>query len=440
MPSRAENERDGVAERARRVAEMLLRAMALAALAALLWRALRPPDATGGDVATGDVTPALQRWTLTAPAQVRVVFDRAPNALTRDWIRALAHAGSEARWSASRPIRAAAVVAEPAPEPSGATRVRFAAAGGDPVAIGDAAGLLDSLSRGGPAELELASVAGSVRASGTTFSAATAVRDSLALKPVLVLGAAGWESKFTIAALEERGWHVASRVRVAPNVEVTQGPLGAIDTSRYSAVVALDSTAATSASAIARYARQGGGVILAGTAARMGGASTVAAGGVGRRIAGVAGAVASAAPRTGLGVFPVTSLAPDAVALESRETAVAVAARRVDAGRVVQSGYDETWRWRMAGGDDAVAAHREWWSRLVAAVAYAPLVARRPASDAVIDETPLASLIDALGPASAMDSPITPARDGTRTTRLLFALVVGALLIEWASRRLRGAR
>jgi hypothetical protein len=419
---------------------MMLRATALAALAALLWRALRPPAATGGAVATGDLTPALQQWTLNAPAEVRVVLDRAPDGTTRDWIRALARAGSSARWSASRPIRASAVVAEPASEPSGATRVRFAAAGGEPVSIGDAAGIIDTLPRGGSAELELASVAGSVRAAGATFSAATAARDSFALKPVLVLGAAGWESKFTIAALEERGWRVASRVRVAPNVEVTQGPLGGIDTSRYSAVIALDSTVAGAASAIARYAHEGGGVILAGTAGRIGGVSPIAPGGVGRRVAGVAGAVSGAAPRTGLGVFPVTALNPDAVALESRENVVTVAARRVDAGRVVQSGYDETWRWRMSGGDEAAAAHREWWSRLVAAVAYAPLVARATTTDDAIDETPLASLIDALGPASTIDGPVMPARDGTRTTRFLYALVVGALLLEWASRRLRGAR
>jgi hypothetical protein len=296
------------------------------------------------------------------------------------------------------------------------------------------------LPKGGAAELELASVAGSVRAAGATFAAATASGDSVALKPVLVLGAAGWESKFTIAALEERGWRVASRVRVAPNVDVTQGPLGAIDTARYSAVIALDSSAASSAGAVARYVRDGGGVIVAGAAARIGGVSAIVPGGVGRRVAGVAGAVASAAPRTGLGVFPVTALTRDAVALESRDDLVTVAARRVDAGRVVQSGYDETWRWRMAGGDEAAAAHREWWSRLVAAVAYAPLVARAAASSELVDETPLASLIHALGPPATIDARLAPTRDGARTTRVLFALVVGALVLEWASRRLRGAR
>src|SRR5215218_3175135 len=335
------------AERARRVAELVLRATALAALAVLLWRALRPPTAAGVSVAAGDLTRTLERWTLAGPAELRVVLDKAPDARTRDWIRALAHSGSQAHWAASRPIRGSAVIAEPASEPSGATRVRFAAAGGEPVSIGDAAGTIDTLPGGGAAELELASVAGSVRASGATFTAATAARDSFALRPVLVLGAAGWESKFTIAALEERGWRVASRVRVAPNVEVTQGPLGAVDTARYSAVIALDSTAASSATAIARYAHDGGGVILTGASARIGGVSSIAPGGVGRRIAGVAGGVTSASPRTGLGVFAVTSLASDGVALESRASAVTVAARRVTAGRVVQTGYDETWRWRM---------------------------------------------------------------------------------------------
>jgi hypothetical protein len=157
-------------------------------------------------------------------------------------------------------------------------------------------------------------------------------------------------------------------------------------------------------------------------------------------VAGVAGGVAGATPRNGLGAFRIVSLRPDAVILESRDTAPLVAARRVDAGRVLQSGYDETWRWRMAGGDEAAAAHREWWSRLVAAVAYAPLVARPRALDVAVDEAPYASLIDALGPATALDRHLTRSTDPLAVDRLLFALLVMSLLIEWTSRRLRGAR
>lgn len=427
------------ADRARRIGEHALRAIALAALVALLWRAVRPTPAKGIDVARGDLAGALARWTLASPAEMRVVLDATPDPRTRDWLRALSRAGGTVQWSASRPLGAAAVSAEPAAEPNGATRVRLASAAGEAVSVGDAAGTIDALPRGGAAELELATVAGTIRASGPTFTATTEARDSLVLRPVLVLGAAGWESKFTIAALEERGWRVASRVRVAPNIEVTQGPLGAIDTARYSAVILLDSSAASLAPEIARYARTGGGVILAGNAARVGSVAGIASGAVGRRVAGVAGGVASASPRTGLGAFPVTSRRPDAVVLESRDANALVAARRVDAGRVMQVGYDETWRWRMGGGDDAAAPHREWWSRLVAAVAYAPLVPR-PSVASTVDEMPLAALVDALGPASPLDASLAPRRDAARITWILFALVVASLLTEWTSRRLRGAR
>ena len=428
------------ADRARRVIELALRGVALVSLAALLLRALRPAPASGVDVAGGDLRDALERWTRRPTAEMRVVFDAAPDPRTRDWLRALSRAGGTVRWMTSRAIGAVAIAAEPAAEPNGSTRLRLAAATGEAVSIGDGAGIVDTLPRGGGAELELTTVAGEVHATGATFTAATGVGDSVVLRPVLVLGAAGWESKFTIAALEERGWRVASRVRVAPRVEVTQAPLGAIDTSRYSAVVILDSTVAGSANEIARYARSGGGVVLGGSAARLTPFAAIAPGGVGRRVAGVAGAVASPTPRLGLGAFPVASPRPDAVVLESRDGPVTVAARRVDAGRVVQLGYDETWRWRMAGGDEAAAAHREWWSRLIAAVAYAPLVPRPAPAGAEVDETPLASLIDALGPATSFDARDAARTDGTRLTRVLFALALASLLLEWTSRRLRGAR
>ena len=429
-----------LADRARRTAEHAARAVALAALTTLLWRAVRPPVPAAVEVASTAIERDLARWTVTGPAQVHVRLDAVPDPRVRDWLRALTHTGTRASWSASRAFGPSAIVSEPTVEPDGGTRVRLAAATGEPVTIGDAAGLIDTLASGGPTQLELATVAGNVRATGVTSVASTVVRDTIALRPVLVLGTAGWESKFTIAALEERGWRVASRLRVAPGVEITQGPLGAIDTARYAAVIVLDTSAAPSAATIARYARDGGGVVLGGVTARLSPLTTIAPGSVGRRVAGVAGAVASATPLTGLGVFPVGSLRDDAVALESRGKVVTIAARRVDAGRVVQAGYDETWRWRMAGGDDAVVAHREWWSRLVSAVAYAPLRQRVSAGDVAIDEAPLASLVDALGPPVPMNAMLAASPDGSRTTRVLFALALAGFLFEWASRRLRGAR
>jgi hypothetical protein len=426
-------------DRVRRLAELVLRGIALMALVALLWRALRPTPTAETEVARGNIVASLERWTASPPGAMHVVFESVPGEANRAWFRALVRAGTPGRWSSPRPITPAAVTAEPASEPYGATRVRLASGAGEAVAIGDAAGLIDSLPQGGSTELELAAISGSVRAASATFSATTASRDSIALKPVLVVGTAGWESKFTIAALEERGWKVSSRVRVAPRVEVTQGTLGAIDTARYSAVIALDSSAASSAGEITRYVRSGGGVVLVGATARSDAFAAIAPGSVGKRIAGVAGAVASADPKTGLGAFPVATMRGDAVPLEARNQSVLVAARRVGLGRVIQIGYDETWRWRMAGGDEAATAHREWWSRLIAAVAYAPVVRRESAGDVMTDEAPLASLIDALGPPVPVTSNLTPPRDETRITRLLFAVAIAALLLEWSSRRLRGA-
>jgi hypothetical protein len=57
-----------------------------------------------------------------------------------------------------------------------------------------------------------------------------------------------------------------------------------------------------------------------------------------------------------------------------------------------------------------------------------------------IDETPLASLVDALGPSTVLEGGLAPRRDNARITWMLFILVAASLLAEWTSRRLRGAR
>ena len=79
----------------------------------------------------------------------------------------------------------------------------------------------------------------------------------------------------------------------------------------------------------------------------------------GPRIAAASLSFASTTPRRALGFFPIVALASDAVPLESRDGRVIAAARRAGAGRVVQLGYDDTWRWRLAGTGDAPAAHRD---------------------------------------------------------------------------------
>jgi hypothetical protein len=114
-----------------------------------------------------------------------------------------------------------------------------------------------------------------------------------------------------------------------------------------------------------------------------------------------------------------------------------VAGRRVEAGRVVQLGYDETWRWRLGGGAQAVDAHRAWWSALVSSVAHRAVVAL--SRDPRDDDAPLARLVDALGvPSASAGSTATGAR-WVPSPALLFALVGALLLAELASRRLRGA-
>ncbi len=122
--------------------------------------------------------------------------------------------------------------------------------------------------------------------------------------------------------------------------------------------------------------------------------------------------------------------------LESRDGRVIAAARRAGTGRVVQLGYDDTWRWRLGGAGDAPAAHRAFWSSVVSSAAYraaTPIAAGQGG-----DAAPLASLYHDLGaptPPVAATFHVTP---GLRWW--MFAALAALLLTEWASRRLRGAR
>jgi hypothetical protein len=139
----------------------------------------------------------------------------------------------------------------------------------------------------------------------------------------------------------------------------------------------------------------------------------------------------------------------DAIVLERRANAISgpvmVAARRVGIGRVAQIAYDESWRWRMEGAAGALEAHRGWWSSMVASVAHASpatgdsLPQAAAASESTADAAPLAHLYDALGeptPAPPAGAPAHLPRD----TRWFLPVILLALLLEWSSRRLRGAR
>jgi hypothetical protein len=131
------------------------------------------------------------------------------------------------------------------------------------IAVFDSLGLIDSVVPGAlGATVRIPAVAGPVaaRIGGTT---ATAILPPVSgSRSVVVLGMAGWELKFTIQALEERGWKVESRIGLAPRLSTGQGRPFPLDTARHLAVVALDSSAAAYAGEIVRFVRSGGGVIL----------------------------------------------------------------------------------------------------------------------------------------------------------------------------------
>jgi hypothetical protein len=250
----------------------------------------------------------------------------------------------------------------------------------------------------------------------------------------LIVGGASWEGKFIASALEERGWSVLARYTVAPNVDITQGAALAVDTSRIAVVIAIDSTVQSLGPQLERFVRSGGGLILAGTAARAPIANRMAPGGVAERTH--TRLTRRDTIRLGTtGFYPVANLRDDGVVLERRAGDVAVAARRYDAGRVIQAGYDDTWRWRLAGEPGAETAHREWWSRVVASAAYVPLAAA--GSEPGYDSAPVAGLVDALGPARA---PAAGLPHAPLDRRIFITLIMILLLAEWTSRRLRGLR
>jgi hypothetical protein len=322
--------------------------------------------------------------------------------------------------------------------PTGGTKVFVAAPTGSSVVVSDDVGPIDTvraqntgsmLALNATPDRLTARVNGSVASSGAP--------DSVALHRVLVIANAGWESKFAVAALEEEGWKVDESIRVAPGVDVTQGSFASIDTSRYSAVVALDGASTPYATRILAFAQMGGGVVLAPQAASLDAMASLRAGSVGR-------AETRQSPRAGsitigtVALAPITPLRSDAVVVERRGGVVALAARRIGAGRVLQSGYEDTWQLRTGGADESVRDHRQLWTGLVSRVAYAPR-APRPAVAASEDRAPMIGLVAALGPNARARTTANLPSGQSGAMLLLFALLALALIGEVASRRLRGA-
>jgi len=429
MPSRAEWRRSG---------EWTLRLVLVATLAIALWRSTSDvqPGAASESATTSSLASALHRATSSERVgALDLIVDGTLSPMQRDWIAALRHAGVRVSWHGDVPALAIAV--DRAREPVARARVRLVADSGAPVAVSDSVGAIDSV-RTAVASLEASDVVGLVTARRGRFSASAAVPARADRRDVLVLGRAGWESRFVLAALGEAGWKVRGRLPVAPGVSVVDATLLPVDTARYDAVIALDSSAADLAPAIARFVGQGGGAIVAGSALDIGVLRALAPARAGPRRPGRILLDGDTLARTDLPLRPLVAVRSDAVPLERGPAGAIVVIRRAGRGRVAALGYDESWRWRMQGGPTGLAAHREWWSRLTGLVAPARDSARGRTASTTANAAPRAALLDALGPpsraaATRHDSPFT------RLPLVLLVLVVMALLAETASRRFRGA-
>lgn len=329
-------------------------------------------------------------------------------------------------WTGTR-LTPISVAAMRVAEPENRIRVSISAPAGSDVVLADAIGPIDTLRmRERAASVVLRTASGAVSASVAGTRALTELPQPVAVRRLLVLGSAGWESKFAIAALEEAGWGVDARLRVAPGVEVRQGRARFPDTALHSAVIALDGSAASDAPAISRYVAAGGGAVLLGGAAGSAAFSAITpAGAASRRTGG----------------SPATVLADvrrDAVVLE-RDSAgrPLIAVRRAQLGRVMASGYDETWRWRMSPAADAAVRHREWWAAVVAAVAAAAAPHARE-SEVNADPAPVAALASTLGPSSKPSAQRRDSAPRRPPVWLVFGVFLASLVGEIVSRRWRG--
>lgn len=420
-----------------RSAEVLLRVVVIGLLSWYLIQVIRARrHGPEEQASSASLRQSLARWsTVSEPERVHVALGHPPSGVERDWLAALPAAGTQVLWSGPS-LAPTAIAVEPRADPAGGANVSVAAPESAMVVLSDTLGVLDS------ARATAAGVHAVIPKPRATADAVVgpvvaraALRDSLHLGRLLVIGSASWETKFAVVALEERGWKVDAHIVVSPKGDVRQGEIAAIDTARYSAVLAVDSTAGRYGERIARFVQQGGGLVLWAPATQARSLARIAPGAAGKLIEDEGEAPSDSAPREALGLAPVERLTDDAIVLERRGADVSIAARRVGQGRVIETGYTSSWRWRMAGGDDAPSRHREWIAGLVASVAY---TGRTNVAAPPTDAAPLASLIDRLGPAAPEWK--EAGLDHEIVARWVFGVLCAALLLEWASRRIRGVK
>ena len=428
MPLRAEM---------RRSAEWLLRAALVAALALALWRETHHVVISGSTrIAVANTVDREITRALATPATTTVdlLMDGGLSRAQRDALVALRRTGIAVQWHGAYPALALEVVRER--EPDARARVMLVGNERAEIALADSAGSLDVVRAGPGATINVGTLVGVVRATLGAYTAQTLASAGTRRGAVLVLSHAGWEGKFVMSALSEAGWVVRARIPVAPNVDVRDDGLLPLDTARYDAVVALDSSATEFAPAIARFVAQGGGLVAVGDAMSIDALRGIVPAQPGTRRPGRILLAEDTLTPADLPVRPLADLRHDALTLEKEAAGVTLAARRAGMGRVLAVGYDESWRWRMLGGTSGVVAHRAWWSRAVGSVA------PEREGGAVVqngDAAPRAALIDALGPPLATVPALSHATANNTLPLMLLTVIVLVLLAEIGSRRFRGA-
>ncbi len=449
----------------RRAVELVLRVVALAALATsvgIFWRESAMPTASAAVISRAAF---LDTTGLTTVGELARELARESNATSASWPRLFADIGSVPALAARRAMSAAvaagvpftwhdgtnasgiALSAEAILDPNGGVLLRSSVGSSlmihpaPALVLHDAVGVLDS-GMTDMLALRATRIAGRPTASRGASRAYVELPSLPALRHVLLLARAGWEAKFVVAALEERGWTIDGLLQLSPTTSVRIGTPSTLDTSRFAAVVVLDSGVARVA-ALTRFVKQGGGVVLAGDALRDASLTSIVPAIVNEPRSAVPGALLTAVPRDGLAMWRLTPRAR-AIVLQydgsgARRTPAVVVQRR-GAGRVVVSGYWDTWRWRMEGDDDGIVAHRAWWSALVSDVAFAPRANRdKFATVWPGDAAPYADLVARWGTSGALPF-VASSTEHTQSRRwLLYVFAVIALLGEWRSRRLRGA-
>ncbi len=311
-------------------------------------------------------------------------------------------------------------------DPVASYEVRVAAPDNRTVVLHDGIGALDTaIARAGGVVFQVSSLNREVGASADGNPVGTsAVPPAFTARRLLVLGDPDWETKFAIAALEERGWTVDIRVRVAPTSLLGQGVRQQPDTARHDAVIVLTSDVSPNeALRVMRFVQAGGGLVIA------------AAGNQANALRSIMPARSTFQDAAG---SSLRQLAADAVTLSQDGDAIKIAARRERSGLVLQLAGDTTWRVRIDDAAGGVESHRAWWANVVASVVTRQQV---PPKGGLHDmQAPLAATTATLGPPQTNLAFTSVPVSLQQLQPFLFALAIMALIAEWASRRLRGAR